>query len=178
MKRLSLLLQVIALSGLTTGVNADVTQIFGWVEKARLHPGDLVISAKLDTGADHSSLNVKELTIFEREGEEWVRFQVTSDEGKTAAVERKLVRRAKIKRHVGPRQERAVVKLGICVGTIYQEAEVNLVDRSRFKYQLLLGRSFMENRVKKCLRIQRDLAHQSTLAYKIHLVFSAPLTSF
>jgi hypothetical protein len=100
----------------------------------------------LDTGADHSSLNVDQLTFFQRDGEEWVRFRVSSDEGKAAMMERKLVRTAKIKRHAGPRQERPVVRLGVCIGTTYQEAEVNLVDRSRFKYQLLIGRSFMEKR--------------------------------
>ena len=33
--------------------------------------------------------------------------------------------------------------LGICLGTIYKEVEVNLVDRSHFNYQLLIGRNFL-----------------------------------
>lgn len=145
MKRVYLLFQIIALSGLATGVNADVKSIFGWVEKARLSPSGLVLSAKLDTGADHSSLNVAQVTMFKRDGEDWVRFQVTGDDGNAATIERKLVRIARIKRHAGPRQERPVVKLGVCIGNYYGETEVNLVDRSRFKYQLLIGRSFMQH---------------------------------
>ena len=35
-----------------------------------------------------------------------------------------------------------MVKLGICLGTIYREEEVTLVDRSGFNYQLLIGRNF------------------------------------
>ena len=36
-----------------------------------------------------------------------------------------------------------MVLLGICVGAYYREVEVNLVDRSKFKYPLLVGRSFL-----------------------------------
>ena len=38
-------------------------------------------------------------------------------------------------------------RMGICIGNYYSEAEVNLVDRSRFKYPLLIGRSFMGDRL-------------------------------
>ena len=62
-------------------------------------------------------------------------------------VERRLVRTARIKRHRGMRQQRPVVRMGICVGNYYREAEVNLVDRSNFKYPLLIGRSFMGDRL-------------------------------
>ena len=68
---------------------------------------------------------------------------VIDDTGKQHKLEKKLVRLAKIKRHSGPRQERPVALLGICVGAFYREVEVNLVDRSKFKYPLLVGRSFL-----------------------------------
>lgn len=145
MKTVRLLFFLTVVSGLVTGVHADMKPIFGWVERARISPGNAVLSAKLDTGADNSSLNVAHATVFERDGEHWASFEVTDDQGKTQTLERKLVRTAKIKRHSGPRQERPVVKLGVCIGNCYRETEVNLVDRSRFKYQLLIGRSFMKN---------------------------------
>jgi hypothetical protein len=147
MKNVWVLFLLIGISGIATGVHADMKPIFGWVERARISPAHVVLSAKLDTGADHSSLNVGHVTAFQRDGEDWVRFEVTSDEGKTETLERKLVRTAKIKRHSGPRQERPVVRLGICIGNFYGETEVNLVDRSRFKYQLLIGRSFMQDKL-------------------------------
>ena len=35
--------------------------------------------------------------------------------------------------------------LGICLGNVYKEVEVNLEDRSKFNYQLLIGRSYLKN---------------------------------
>jgi hypothetical protein len=140
-----LLFQMIFAFGFVAALNADSKQIVGVIENARIFPGDVIIPAKLDTGADNSSLNVKQLTEFDRNEETWVRFQVMDRDGKVVSVERKLLRNARIKRHQGPRQVRPVVLMGICVGNYYKEAEVNLVDRSRFKYQLLLGRSFMQD---------------------------------
>jgi len=117
--------------------------VVGWLEKARIFPGGFRLSAKIDTGADNSSLSVQDLTWFQREGEEWVRFVVIDEAGRQHKLEKKLVRLARIKRHSAARQERAVALLGICVGAIYREVEVNLVDRSKFKYPLLVGRSFL-----------------------------------
>ena len=56
-----------------------------------------------------------------------------------------MLRVAKVKRHAGKAQERPVVRLGICVGDVLKEVEVNLVDRSRFEYRLLVGRSYLAN---------------------------------
>jgi hypothetical protein len=58
-----------------------------------------------------------------------------------------LLRTATIKRHYLKSQQRPVIKLGLCLGTIYKETEVNLVDRSGFQYRMLLGRKFMEGEV-------------------------------
>jgi hypothetical protein len=127
---------------LATSATASEKKVVGWIERARIFPGGFALPAKIDTGADHSSLNVKGFTLFDRDNEDWVRFTVTDDDGKEHKFERKMVRLAKIKRHSGPRQERPVVLLGICVGGHYHETEVNLVDRSKFKYPLLIGRSF------------------------------------
>lgn len=124
-------------------VNAETRQTVGWVENVRLLPEDLLIEAKLDTGADNSSLNVPQLTEFLREAERWVRFEVTGSEGKTVIFERKVIRKTRIKRHNGPGRERLVVEMGICLGRCFRNTEVNLVDRSRFNYQLLIGRSFL-----------------------------------
>ncbi len=122
---------------------ASEKEIIGWFEKARIFPGGYKLSAKIDTGADHSSLNVTDLTLFRREGEDWVRFTVVDDKGQEQKLEKKLVRLTKIKRHSAPRQERPVVLMGICVGHHYREVEVNLVDRGQFKFPLLIGRSFL-----------------------------------
>lgn len=134
-------------SSLQSGAAGEDKLVVGWVEKVRIFPGNVVVHAKLDTGADNSSLNVPVLQEFTRDGAKWVRFDFTSREGKTVTFERKVVREAKIKRHERERQERPVVQLGICIGNLYSEAEVNLVDRSGFDYEMLIGRSFMADKL-------------------------------
>ena len=47
------------------------------------------------------------------------------------------------KRHFRKSQQRPGVKIGVCLGRIYQETEVNLVDRRGFQYRMLIGRKFM-----------------------------------
>ena len=115
----------------------------GWLEKVRIFPGNLLIHAKLDTGAKTCSLNAPHITEFSRDGEKWVRFGVTNKYGDKITLERKVNRVASIKRHGVEVQKRFVIHLAICLGTLYKEVEVNLVDRRDFLYPMLIGRSFM-----------------------------------
>ncbi len=124
------------------GVSAD-KMIAGWLEMVRIYPGNLNVKAKLDSGAKTSSLNAAAIEEFERDAEKWVRFQVSDHKGKIIILEKKISRIAKIKLRNKRLQKRPVIILGICLGEIYKEVEVNLVDRSYFNYQMLLGRSFL-----------------------------------
>ena len=117
--------------------------VVGWVERVEISPGNIVLQAKLDTGADNSSIHVADLNLFDRGGEQWARFEVTDQDGRTVSLERPVVRMAKIKRHKGTAQSRPVVMLAICLGSHRRSAEVNLVDRSRFSFPMLIGRSFL-----------------------------------
>jgi hypothetical protein len=123
---------------------AAAKQVVGWVENARIEPDGLLVKAKVDSGAKTSSLNCSCRQFFEKNGERWVRFGVTNSKGEVTRLERKVERMATIKRHFGESQERPVIKLGVCLGKIFREVEVNLVDRSGFNYQMLIGRSFLE----------------------------------
>lgn len=117
--------------------------LVGWVERVAICPGNMVLHAKLDTGARHSSLNARNMELFKRQGVSWVRFDVIDKSGRRETFEKPVVRTAKIKDHVRPADRRPVIRMGICLGNFYQETEVNLTDRSDFNYQLLIGRSFM-----------------------------------
>jgi len=127
--------------------NAGDKPVAGWVEKVRIYPGNLVVEAKLDTGAQTCSLHATKLKEFKKNGEPWVRFEVDNKQGGKAILERKVIRTAAIKRHFAGSQRRPVVRLGICLGNIYRETEVNLIDRSGFQYRMLIGRSFLEGQV-------------------------------
>lgn len=101
------------------------------------------MKAKLDVGALTSSLDVRELQRFRKQGQDWVRFTYLAG-ARAITVERALVRNSMMKMHGGGLRERPVVRLTIQLGDFCQETEVNLADRQNFLYPLLLGRRFLE----------------------------------
>ncbi len=117
--------------------------VFGYLENALIQPQAFPIRAKLDTGADNSSAHATMFERFERDGKPWIAFTVESIDGRELRMEKPVVRTARIKRHSGKPQLRSVVSMRVCVGNISREVQVNLVDRSKLKYNLLVGRSFM-----------------------------------
>lgn len=119
-------------------------QAVGWVEKIIIFPGNLQLKAKLDTGALNSSLNASQIEEFVRNDEKWIRFNVTNWQNVTATLEKKLIRTARIKEHDRESNRRPVIQLGICLANVFKEVEVNLVDRSNFRYQILIGRSYLQ----------------------------------
>jgi hypothetical protein len=129
---------------LPAGVWPGEKQVVGWVENVTVFPGNLAIKAKLDTGAENSSLHATHIFEFKRNGYDWVRFELTDSQRRTENFETKVIRKTKIKRQGSESQQRRVVRLGVCLGTVYKEVEVNLVDRSKFDYKMLIGRSFLE----------------------------------
>ncbi len=140
---------VLGLSLQAGNVQADtnIQQIYGWKENVKVYPSGLEFKAKLDSGAKTSSLNAIEIEEFERDGEEWIRFVIENHDEEKETIERRLERNVKIKEHGGGLQRRPVVRMGICLGKMYKEVEVNLVDRSNFITGMLIGRTFMKDDV-------------------------------
>ncbi|MGH8565786.1 MAG: ATP-dependent zinc protease family protein [Gammaproteobacteria bacterium] len=142
--RLALCLLLCAVSLPRPGLTMPVV---GWVERVQIYPGEMILEAKLDTGAEHSSIDARDIEEFERKGEPWVRFRIVNRDGQSLALERPRLREAKIKRRFGKRQRRPVVKLGVCLGDVYEEVQVNLVNRNGFMYAMLIGRTFMHKKL-------------------------------
>jgi len=148
--RLLLPLTLLTLSPLAHGEKADLEQvrqqsIHGWVETVILKPDNIELNAKMDTGATTSSLNALNKEIFERDGEEWIAFDIINpkDEDDTKRLERKITRYVRIIRHDGNHQRRPVVNMAICMGEHLREEEVSLIDRTELTYQVLIGRNHM-----------------------------------
>ena len=121
-------------------------ETIGWVENVGISPANTVVKAKVDTGADSSSLHCDCITPYERDGDLWVKFSITDINDKSIPYEKKILRKVKVKRHFGNVQERFVVRMGFCIGDQYGETDVSLVDRSGFNYDLLIGRNFLKDR--------------------------------
>jgi len=120
--------------------------VVGWIESVTLGSEGLVLPAKLDTGADTSSLHVSNVRWTRRESSEWVTFDVVGRDNRKVRLERKVERVARVKKAAGGVQDRPTVLLGVCLGNTYRVTEVNLTDRTGFKLPLLVGRSFLTDR--------------------------------
>ena len=141
-------LSLIAIPVLLLALTGDALgkSIFGWIERVKLMDADIMFEAKLDTGADTSSLNAPDPETFDKDDEQWVRFTVEDDDGESHTLERPLERTVRIRSASGT-SERYVVKLDLCLGGIRRTSEVNLADREGLSYQVLIGRNFMEDHV-------------------------------
>ena len=125
-------------------VGADTKQVSGWVEQVTVDNPEFVLRAKIDTGARHSSMHAKDYRIFSKQGKDWVSFRIENKKGDTQIIEKPIKRITNIKQKGGrPSRERPVIVLGICLGNVYKEEEVNLADRANFNYPMLIGRSFL-----------------------------------
>jgi len=121
--------------------------LVGQAEKVRLTPPGRVFRARIDTGATTSSLDAREIEVFEREGEAWVRFKVPDPEnGSLCEVEQPVIRHARI---IQPAMEepdrRPVVKLQIQLGPMRVIEDFTLVDRGDLPYQVLVGRNILRD---------------------------------
>ena len=123
----------------------DGKSIFGWVEQVSLELDDtsIELKAKLDTGAKSSSLHAENVRSFKCDCDDGdhVLFDVTDADGTIHTLKRKVKRYVKIKRHQSEYDRRPTVLMNVCIGAVSKEIEVNLVDRNRFLYPLLLGRT-------------------------------------
>lgn len=123
-------------------------QIYGYVEKVTLVDKDLTLSAKLDTGAKTASLSATDITEIKVKGVPYLRFKVPSKSG-DYTFECEYVGKVKIKvrSHEGNQGEakpapikRPVVLIRLKLGNKVRSIRVNLTNRKRFLYPLLLGR--------------------------------------
>ncbi|MGL5742091.1 MAG: ATP-dependent zinc protease family protein [Legionella sp.] len=124
------------------------TQIYGYVEKVSFPGKELTLSAKLDTGAKSASLNAINITEITKNGTPYLRFTVPTKNGESQ-FEAEYKGRVKIKIRDGEHGseilahapiKRPVVLLDIQLGDKIKTIKVNLTNRKRFLYPLLLGR--------------------------------------
>ena len=136
---------------------AQAKDVIGRLENVKINNSDLMFSSKIDTGAKSSSLNAKNIHLIKKDDAIWVKFDVTNRNGQSASFEKPLKRIVKIKRKGASTQQRPVILLDICLGTTLKKVEVNLVDRSNFNYQMLIGRSFLRG----SFIVDVDMTHTS-----------------
>lgn len=144
--RLALLIFTSLLAG--SLMAKSLAQTYGYVEKATLIDKNLTLSAKLDTGAKSASLNATNITEIDVKGIPYLRFTVPTKEG-DYTFECEYIGKVKIKVRANEGNpgvassapiKRPVVLLNIKLGEKVRAIQVNLTNRKRFIYPLLLGR--------------------------------------
>ncbi|WP_026958640.1 RimK/LysX family protein [Aliagarivorans taiwanensis] len=116
----------------------------GYIEQVELE--GMSFPAKLDTGADVSSVHADHIERFQRNGEEWVRFSYRDHFGNSREFTKPVKRIMRIRARAGETAaERPVVELDVKLGPLEHSVEVNLQDRSRFEYPMILGKNFLRH---------------------------------
>lgn len=125
----------------------DGKTIIGTVEKVFLSPPGILLPARIDTGAETSSLDARDLRDFERDGKDWVRFILVDPETEEEIeVERPVARYVRILQSATEESERrAVVKLRFVIGSVSRSAEFTLSNREHLEYPLLIGRNILQD---------------------------------
>ncbi len=110
-------------------------------------PG-FVYVARIDSGAETSSLDARNIRRFERNGQNWVRFDipVPNSDGQYRTLEREIVRNVRIiQSNVEEYERRAVVELQFAIGNHRQKAEFTLTDREHLSNTVLIGRNILRD---------------------------------
>lgn len=140
----------IAKSGVLLNTRADhlldARPLFkaGHIEVAEVE--GMSFPVKLDTGADVSSINAKDIKRFQKDGKDMVSFTYENDLGMTKAFTREVVDVMRITAKKGEKaNERPVVEMHVKLGELEKKIRVNLQDRGRFHYSMILGKNFLKH---------------------------------
>ncbi|MFZ0625169.1 MAG: RimK/LysX family protein [Acidimicrobiia bacterium] len=123
---------------------AGKKKVIGWREWVQLPDlGVIEMKAKVDTGADNSSLHAFNLERFSKDGVDYVRFEIhPKRRTRKPAIqcEAPLVTEKKVKNPGGRTELRPVIRTPVIVAGVEMEALVNLTSRDEMGFRMLLGR--------------------------------------
>ncbi|MGM0451420.1 MAG: ATP-dependent zinc protease [Pseudomonadota bacterium] len=123
--------------------------ISGAVESVHIEPPGHLFEARIDTGATTSSLDARSIEVFERDGEDYVRFELAGEHfenGESRELEQPVARFAEIVQASDEENERRpVVELQYRLGPVERVAEFTLTDRGHLTYPALIGRNVLRD---------------------------------
>ncbi|MBN9286082.1 MULTISPECIES: 30S ribosomal protein S6--L-glutamate ligase [Flavobacterium] len=108
------------------------------------------IKARVDSGAKTSALHATNITPFERNGENWVKFDINPIQNNIKAVihcQALLVDKRVVKSSSGYRELRYVIRTLLEIGGSEWEVELTLTNRDSMGFRMLLGREAMSGRI-------------------------------
>ncbi len=124
--------------------------VIGWCEWVHFPAlGDVKIKAKTDTGAYTSALHAWHITPFEKEGEDWVSFEIhplQKSRKESVRCEAKVSEVKTVKSSNGQRQKRYSIRTPINIGPHNYVIDLTLTNRDEMGYRMLLGRAAISGR--------------------------------
>lgn len=120
----------------------------GWREHVALPElGIADMRAKIDTGARTSAIHAKDMELFQREGEDWVRFRIpASRHHKRFRIEAPVLDQRDIKNTSGVPERRIVIRALLVLGSHRWHVDLSLADREKMGFDMILGRTAIRNR--------------------------------
>ena len=126
---------------------SSTKMVVGGLEEVWFPDLGLALTARIDTGAETSSLDARNIELFERDGKRWVRFELSTP--KRAHPNHWSAGWAHCRRFINPalpkRNGARWSSMGIVIGRSSQTAEFGLSDRSHMGYQVLIGRNILKD---------------------------------
>lgn len=130
-------------SGTQVVIKNSGKMVVGELERVWIDQPGVEIVARIDTGASSSSVHAANLEEFERDGEEWVRFEWQLKE-RIITTERPVVRYVRVIQQADPKgTRRPVVNMFVQMGDVEDNFDFTLADRAHLEYQIILGRNFL-----------------------------------
>lgn len=122
--------------------------IVGWREWVSLPGlGGVRVKAKIDTGARTSAIHAWKVQPFEKDGANWVRFDLhpNQDDNKTRiACEAPVIDSRLIKSSNGQQQRRYVIRTPLQIGPHVWPIELTLTRRDEMGFRMLVGRTALK----------------------------------
>lgn len=124
--------------------------VIGWREWVALPDlGVPRIKVKVDTGARSSSLHAHKLEQFERDGAEWVKFEIHPVQRTSVdaiRVESRVIDVRDVRSSNGKRSRRPVIRTSIGLMDRRWDVELTLANRDEMGFRMLLGREAFRER--------------------------------
>lgn len=108
------------------------------------------LEVRVDTGAKTSSLHVDNIALVEKDGEEWVSFDIhpdAHDVDKVVNCVAELQDVRTIKSSSGCKQRRYIIRTHILLGGRTWPINLTLSNRADMTYLMLLGREAMQDEI-------------------------------